>query len=215
MAIRENPTLTNKHTGYLARSGYGKSQALKQNPDLPRRGVRTLLWDPGHDHAAQRFTDQRSYKAAVKSAMASCQGFRLAWCGEQSVPVFEWWCRLAWICLDGQQPLYLVIEELAAVQPSAGAAPPAFGMLVNQSRKYAGVIHWTTQRSAEISKTVLDQTENFYIGRPGRMATRQNIDQLARVAECRPEDLQALQPLQFYRGSSHDVRLVKLKYKKI
>ncbi|PCJ22527.1 MAG: hypothetical protein COA96_14150 [SAR86 cluster bacterium] len=201
----------------MAKSGHGKSQALKQNPDYPRhRDDRVLLWDPGRDHKAKRFTNALEYYQAIKKAMGSGKGFRLAWTGEQCPKEFERWSAMAFACMDGQRTLNLVIEELAAVQPSSGSAAPNFSILCNQSRKYAGVMHWTTQRSTEISKTVLDQTEIFYIGKPGKMVTKGQADRLARVAECPngADDLQRLKPLQFYHATNDGSKLITLKYKK-
>ena len=216
MAIKENPSLPNRHTGYLATSGYGKSQALKQNSAIPRRGARVLLWDPGRDHKANQFTDRAAYARAVTAGMRSGKGFRLAWVGVQDVETFEWFCQLVWLCANGQRMLYVLIEELAAVQPSAGRAPPNFAVLCNQSRKFGVVLHWTTQRAPEISQTVIENTEIFYVGRPGRMITPQQGDRLARVAGCPngKKDLMKLKPLQFYVATSEKTELIQLKYKK-
>jgi len=212
----ENHSLPNRHTGYLAASGYGKSQAAKQNPEIPKKNARLLLWDPGRDHKATRFTDRVSFLKAVSKAMRSGRGFRIAWSGVQDVATFEWFCTVVWQCLDGNKLLYVILEELAAVQPSSGKAPPVCGMLFNQSRKFGGIIHWTTQRGQEISKTVIDNTEIFYIGRPGRMSSPSQLDRLARVAGC-PNgraDLLALEPLQFYHSTPKGSKLHKFRYKK-
>ncbi len=73
MAKNPNTSLYNVNTLYLACSGGGKSQALKQNKTIPRQGVRVLLWDIDHDHAANRFENMPEYIRAVKSAIKSGQ----------------------------------------------------------------------------------------------------------------------------------------------
>lgn len=215
MAIRQNPSLPNRHTGYLAKSGYGKSQALKQNPDIPKQGARVILWDPALDHKANRFTRHAEFKKAVSAGIRSGRGFRLALVGNNDPEEFEWFCEVCWNALDGQNTLHIMIEELAAVQPSAGRAAQFFGLLCNQSRKFGGILHWTTQRSQEISKTVLDQTENFYIGYPSKLCSKPQVEKLARIAECSPGELLALDPLQFYRVTPQKSELITLKYKNI
>lgn len=223
MAIRENPSLPNRHTGYIAKSGGGKSQALKQNTDIPRTGVRVLLWDPNRDHKKHstlfNSDNERGFKSAVIKGMKSGRGFRLGYVGENGdcAAFDKMFCRLVWSCLDGQIPLYIIIEELAGVQQSPGVAPPMFQTICNQSRKYGGILHWTTQKPTEVSKTVISQTENFWIGNPGKFSTKAMEDYLARAAECPngAEDLKALKPLQFYRSNSEKSELVTLQYKNI
>ncbi|MBC54110.1 MAG: hypothetical protein CMQ34_09800 [Gammaproteobacteria bacterium] len=223
MAIRENPSLPNRHTAYIAKSGGGKSQALKQNKAIPRTGARVLLWDPNRDHKKHSTlfpsNDVAGFNKAVVKAMKSGKGFRLGYIGENGdYDAFDnMFCRLVWECLDGQIPLYILIEELAGVQKSPGVAPPVLQTISNQSRKYGGIMHWTTQKPTEVSKTVISATENFWIGNPGKFSTKAMEDYLAKAAECPngAADLKALKPLQFYRSDSEKSELVTLKYKNI
>lgn len=217
MAYNPNPALDNLHTGYIAMSGFGKSQALKQNPDVPHRGVRMFLWDPDEDHNAHQYQNWNEMLRAVKRALKSGKGFRIAWTGEVDVEIFERWCGLVWECLDGDKPTYIIIEELSDVQPSAGKATFYFGQICRKSRKYNGRMHWTSQRSQEVSKTVYDQTLSYYIGFPNDTAPRTTVERLARTAKCPngAEDLYALSELQFYCKKNNKSELVKLQYKKL
>ena len=217
MAINQKPELPNLHTGYIAMSGYGKSQALKQNPDVPRRGVRVLLWDPDEDHQAHRFKVWNQLVRAVLAGIKSGQGFRIAWSGDVSLEIFNAWCRLVWQCLDGNVPTWVIIEELADVQPSAGKATQEFGELCRKGRKYGARLHWTSQRSQEVSKTVFDQTQIYYIGYPNDTAARPYVERLARIAGCPSgaEDLYALEPLQFWYRRDRESSLVTLQYKNL
>lgn len=217
MAVRQNPSLPNRHTGYIACSGYGKSQALKQNADIPRSGVRVLLWDPDEDHKATRFVDRHKFLRAVIAGMKSGKGFRIAWSGRVDVDTFEWFCQVVWQCLDGERLLYCIVEELADVQPSTAKATDNFGQLCRRGRKYGLQLHWASQRSEEISKTVTSQTGNFYIGYPNDSCPPSRVDELARLAKCPngKKDLYALQPLQFWCKKGTQSKLITLKYKNL
>ena len=213
--IRPNTSLPNRHTGYIACSGYGKSQALKQNPDIPKRGARVMLWDPDEDHNAIHFDDWGKYVKAVVAGMKSRRGFRLAWAGDVSVSMFLKWCGLAWECLDGERSMYLIIEELADVQSSPGKASDEFGVLFRRARKYGGIIHWCSQRSEEVSKTAYSQTNNYYIGYPNGTCPESKVKEIARLMSCKPDDLYNLKPLQFRRKIGNKTDTIQLKYKKI
>lgn len=221
MAIREKPSLPNRHTGYIAKSGGGKSQALKQNSAIPKKGVRLIALDPNRDHKKHttqfNSAETAKFKKAVTRGMKSGKGFRLALCADPGdVELFnDFFCPLVWKCLDGEVPLYILTEELAAFQPSPGVAAKNFQTLCNQSRKYGGILHWTTQKPTEISKTVISQTENFYIGNPGKFSTEAMEKYLAKAAECSPADLKALKPLEFYKCDSLNSEKIALKYKHI
>lgn len=180
------------------------------------KGARVLLWDPDEDHKGAHYTNWRSFVQAVKAGLKSGKGFRLAWAGDVTEELFEKFCAVCWAVLDGERELHILIEELADVQ-KAGKAGHWFGQLCRKSRKYGGVIHWTTQRSQEISKTVFSQTDNFYIGFPSRAATPQQVAELARLvgADGGADALRKLQPLEFYSLRRGKTELKKLNYKNI
>lgn len=214
MAVNQNASLTNNHTGYVAMSGYGKSQALKQNQAIPSKGVRVLLWDVDEDHKASHYDKRTAFYGALMAGMRSGAGFRIAWSGQSDVKTFEWFCEIAWHCLDGNKPLFLIIEELADVSPSSGKATPFCGQLFRRSRKYNGQIHWTTQRSQEVPKTAYSQSAVKYIGYPDETCSPRNADELGRIAGVEGAKLYGLQPLEFYRRADKATEFIKLKYKK-
>ena len=212
MAINPNTGHTNQNACFVAMSGFGKSQALKAV--LPERGVRCLLWDPDNDHAAWNtfyFDDRKKYARAVKRAIKSGQGFRLAFDGEVTVDNFEWWCSVVWAVLDGNLPMYVVVEELADVSPSAGKATPYWGQVNRKCRKYGGRLLWTTQKSQEVSKTAYDQAAIKYIGYPNDGS---NLKRMAEMVDKKPEELKQLKPLEFYRREQTITEKVRFEYKK-
>lgn len=219
MPVRENPSLPNRHTGYVAKSGGGKSQALKQNKEIPRSKVRLLAWDPNNDHGKHcrlfRSSQLSEFYRAVRSGMNGTKGFRVALSGVQDQDYFErYFCKLALACLDGNNLLYIFIEEVAKVQRSSSKLSHNFSLLLDQSRKYGGIVHWTSQFPSQIPTDLMRGTENYYIGHPGKFSTPDMDKRLAQAAECSVADLKKLDELQFYRADSRTSELVKLQYKK-
>lgn len=159
MAINENTNHKNKHTLYLARSGYGKTQTLKRRGGIPSSGARVVLWDNNKDHEAHRFSELGAFFRALMAANKSGRGFRIAYTGEAAPELFEDWAAGVWSILDGRKITHLLIEEYSDCCPSAGALSlknnKYHRRLWTQSRKYGGIISATSQRPQLISKDSL------------------------------------------------------------
>jgi hypothetical protein len=211
MAVNENTRHDNRNTLYLAISGSGKSQALFQNPDIPDRGARVLLYDPNRDHRAARFVSLIEYAKAVKAAIQSGRGFRLAYTGATGPADFDRWCRIVWAALDGWHETYVIAEELSAVCPSSAKASPEAARLLNQGRKYGMRFHGTSQKPQEVAKTFYDQCEIFYLGRQRGNTARKLENDFGLEAGA----LAALEPLQFWRVSDREgaPKKLQLQYK--
>lgn len=193
MAINPNTTHKNRNTCYIAMSGFGKSQALKQN--IPQRGARVILWDPDNDHKANHFSDKKAFISALIAACKSGRGFRIAWDGVVDVATFEWWCSVVWEVLDGNKETIIVVEELADVSETSGKASFYWGQLNRKVRKYGGVLHWTSQRSQEVSKTAYSQAAIKFIGYPNDGANLKMLSDMVQVSES---ELKQLKPLEFF-----------------
>lgn len=209
-----NPVLPNKNTLYIGRSGAGKSQALKQNKDVPKSGVRVVLWDTNEDHKATRFYDMSMFLKALKLAhinyLKTKKGFRIAFCGDDSIKNYNTFCSAVLSMLDGRFLTYVIVEELAAVCLTAQKAPPIPARMMNQGRKYGMIFHGTTQRPQEISKTYFTQCEVLYAGAQTSLAQQKKIaDELG----VRVADVAALGDLQFYRREKGDLKKLQFKYK--
>ena len=211
MAKNPDTTRPNKNTCYVACSGYGKSQALGGNTDLPKKGVRVLLWDVDNDHKATHYENKLQFEKAIELGLKNRKPFRFAWSGRCDVETFEWWCGEVWKALDGRWDTYIVVEELADVSVCSGKASPNWGQLNRRCRKYGGILHWTTQRSQEISKTAFDQAAIKYIGYPNEGARTAHLCGLAGVSE---PDLLGLKPLEFYRRHGQETKKIKFAYRK-
>lgn len=213
MASNPNPKHPNQHSLYLGKSGSGKSQALKQNKTLPKRGVRCLLWDTSHDHekGTTYYSNKAEFTKAVKRGVLSGKGFRIGWDGDSDPSVFEWFCSVAWAILDGGKLTYVVIEELARCVTTVSKADPQLRKLYNEGRKYGAIIHAVTQRPQEIPKTVYDQTERFVIGQ--QKST--NIKRFAEVLDIPQEQIKGLKPLEFWffdESNGQPASKIQLKY---
>jgi hypothetical protein len=207
----------NDHTLYAAVSGGGKSQALLQNPKIPKKGARVILWDHAPDHPGDHFRTKKGFLLAVRRGiernLKTGAGFRVAFSGPRTVENYEWWCEVVWRSLDGRYRTYALAEELSAVSVSTAKATPMAAVLLNEMRKYGGVFHGTTQRPQEIPKTYFEQCENKYVGQ------QKTLKQLKRMAEeigVTVEQLKALEKLQFFQddGSAKAPELITLGFKK-
>lgn len=211
MATNPNTALPNKNTLYLACSGGGKSQALKQNPELPKSKARVVMWDIDHDHKGQHYETIEQFRRALITALRSGRGFRIAFSGSDTVENFETWCLMVWAILDGKKLTYVIIEELADVSPSVSKATPNFGRLLRKGRKFGARIHATSQRSTEIPKTAFTQCPVKWVGQQ----EADDVRRMAKIASVTPEQITDLQPLTYYLkqpGPGVGV-LKKLKYK--
>lgn len=178
MASNPNGKLPNRNTLYLGRSGTGKSQALKQNPEIPKAGVKVLLYDPNEDHRADRFRTKAAFGRAVLRGVKSGKQFRLAYTGGTCEADHEWFCRLVFSLLDGRKLLYVIDEELGAAGQRTGAAAPGHAKLMNQGRKYGLRYHGVVQFSQEVPKTVYRNCEIKYVGNLETKAAKEIAQEL-------------------------------------
>lgn len=195
-----NPQLPNRNTLYLACSGGGKSQAVKQNPDIPAAGARVLLFDPHQDHQASRVRGPVAKFAQVVGqgllvAEQTGRGFRLAWDAEPTPDNFEQFCRVVLAALDGRHLTHVIAEEINCYSERSGAAPPMAKRLMNEGRKYGLRFHGTSQKPQEIPKTYYDQCPVKWIGQQKSMRLRK---QFAEELGIEPADIAGLNPLEFW-----------------
>lgn len=204
----------NRHTLIIGCSGSGKSQFLVGGKLVPEgQGVRLIMWDDVGRLKGNYYRTRAGFLKALRAALVKGGGFRIGYGGPQTPEEFEWWCSVCWAILDGKKTTYMVAEELAAVSPNAGRAPPMAGMLLNQSRKYGGIFIGTTQRPEEVSKTYFTQAGIKVIGQQNSPAMVRKAATWAGVTE---QQIRDLQPLSFYRneGGASGGQLVKVRYKK-
>lgn len=212
-----NGAYPNRHTLYLGVSGSGKSQALLQNAEVPRKGVRLIMFDHAPDHPGDHFRTRKGFLQALKRGLErnlkTGAGFRVAYSGPRSIEDYEWFCDVVWRCLDGRFITYLIVEELSKVCTGPGKATPNAALLLNEGRKYGLRFHGTTQKPQEISKTYFDQCEHKFVGQQKTRAQRRKMGEEIDVTD---DQIRALNPLEFFRddGTASEPELIKLPYRK-
>lgn len=211
--VHPNTKWPNNHTLYLSASGGGKSQMLNQNPEIPKKGARVILWDPSGDHPGLHFSSLSKFVQALGKAIKRGGGFRIAFGGNRTVENYERFCEIVWAVLDGRKKTYLICEELSAVCETTNKASANAAVLLNEGRKYGLEFHGTSQKPQEIAKTYYDQCERRYVGRQKNA----NIRKMALDIGVEPDQVRQLQNLQFFydNGTADDPALVTIKYREI
>lgn len=206
MAKNPAPNLPNRHVFVAAKSGGGKSQAMR-NRIVPKTGIRALFWDVDHDHNCKRYTDKGAFMRAVKSADKSGKPFRIGWSGDDSQETFEWFCNVAWAILDGKRITWVVSEELADLDMGQ-KTPPFLKKLLVRGRKYGCVFAGTTQRCQEVPKLLITQPAIRYIG----LHEDHDARYLERATGIKSEAIEALEELEFWVKESKTVEKTRIKY---
>lgn len=216
MASNPNHSLPNRHTLYLGDTGNGKSQALKQNPEVPKSGIQLIIWDPGEDHKAHRYRDCAQFKAALIRGIRSGKGFRIA----LTVPLairtratHEWFCRVVAEVLDGRYLTYVIDEELSMISRGAAQADTWHGFLLNEGRKFGLIYHGTIQYPQEMPKSVYRAARVLWVGGQDVEAVRY----VAKRLGVKEQEIMDLKPLEFFvqdKDRTPILRRETLKYKK-
>ena len=211
MAKNENTSLKNRHSLYLAKSGYGKSQTLIRKGGIPKSGARVVLWDNNRDHPAHQYSSLAEFMRALARADKSGRGFRIAYTGDASPAAFEVWAHGVWEILDGNRETFALIEEYSDC--CAGAGPlsqkTAFyhRRLWTQGRKYGGIIHSTSQRPQLISKDALGNAGVIWASTMDMSAAKR----VAAEMDLRPEDLRGCGVGEFfYRDNGAPAQKMKV-----
>lgn len=215
MAQNPDGSRPNRNTLYIGGSGAGKSQALKQNPEIPKRGVRVLLYDPNEDHRARRYQSKAQFGRAVLREIKRGGGFRIAYCGGDSEADHEWFCDFVWQLLDGGIETYVIDEELGGSGQRSGAAAPKHARLMNQGRKYGMVYHGVVQFPTEVPKTVYRNCPVKYCGRQDDIEIAKK---LAPMMGLQAEHIYDQPELHFYvrdPSQGRDATPKQFQYKKI
>ena len=159
MLRKPDPSRELRHIMTCGVSGCGKSYRIRKW--IARVPV-VIAWDPDEDYALDRarsFTDLgRLWRAGTR---------RLALTVDPTPGSFAWWCE--WVREMARQEIVqavVIAEEIAQVT-APGKAPPAWGWLQRQGRKYGLGVVSATQRVAESDKTALSQARWIWMGQCG------------------------------------------------
>lgn len=184
---------------------------IRTNRPKPR-GSYKVCWDPGYDHqVSYRATSLTDFCYRLNKQLAAGAvsiALTLEWPDSKS---FDLFCRIVWSFLDGRRTTYLVVEEVASVQPSTGRAADWFGNLVREGRKFGLVILATSQRGAEIPKGLTTQMAHFYVG----LHDPHDADRIAYLVGVDVNQVTTLAPGQFWHKEKGPKPAQLVKFKKL
>lgn len=164
------------------------------------RTAELLVWDTVGEWSRKRLVTAVHTLRELHDAIVSNAHFRLGYVGpisvvvdKRTVPLFPFFCQLAWVWMRCRRSRILVVEELSDVT-SPGKAPAAWGEIVRKGRHMGGSIYALTQRPAESDKTIAGNADLIHCGRlsfPGDRKT------LAEYLDVPVADITALPSLAF------------------
>lgn len=192
MKNRIDPSLKNLHEIVIGASGSGKSTYIK-GLQAVRDARRFVVWDPDGEYRVPHVGSPRELLAVLRKA-----GFGPVRVGLHMSPspeAFGQFCALVLAVSHAAAPLLCLVEELADVTSPAKAAQ-AWGELIRRGRKYGVRLVAASQRPQEIDKTVFSQCAARWCG---RLETDADRRYMSRTLDVKPEELAALQPLEFFR----------------
>ena len=207
MARNPKHNRENKHCFVAAKTGGGKSQAMR-NLIIPRQGIRALFWDVDDDHYCTRYKDKGAFLRALKAADKTGKPFRIGWNGDDTLDTFVWFCEVAWAILDGNRETWVVCEEMADLDLGQ-KMPGFFRKIMVRGRKYGAVVVTTTQRCQEVPKALITQPARRFIG----LHEDQDARYLERAVGIKADAIEALKPLQFKLKANGEIVDYVVKYR--
>ena len=191
MARNENPSLPNRNTFICGTSGTGKSNVTRQLVKKAKLS-RLVGWDVDKDHPFRH----RVYSISDLIDYLKLNGhkarFSVAYSGPVSQEAFELFCAAVFSILDGTKDTGVLCEEMADVS-NVGKAKPHLGTLMRRGRKFGMVFFGVSQKPQEVSSTVYDQCNYFYIGRLKRLGAKRIYEE----TDLHPDAIRQLADLQF------------------
>ncbi len=170
--------------GLFGRRGTGKTTLARE---IARHQARIVVWDYLGEHGPLAFRSPGSVEG-LREYLDWARGQTFAACrfipATGEVEEFEQVCALLW---RYENFVFLVEEAAAVTQPSY--LPPMAGRLVRQGRHKGIGLLWTTQRLAEVSRTLTALTDvwaGFNSSEPGdlqALAARAGRDYAERISE--------------------------------
>jgi len=225
MAINKDNSLKALHCCYTAGTGGGKSVAVQYANMVPKNPC-LVIFDPYGDYEYRRgdpknrgfagkkvhhFDTRASFAKNFVKAWRSGLPFRVAYMPKN--PTREemlWFCELMWQACDGNRRLDMVIEELAKWTDSIAKETSRLGECMTGGRKFGLVVHTLFQRSTEVSKTILSQSQYKIIG---IQESRLDAERMGKECDLTLEQIKSLVPLTYFksRGLSFPVEKLDLR----
>lgn len=206
--INPNDRLPALHTLYASGTGGGKTSALKlmhlatQEYGFITPQSQVVLWDPHESYQelcgmkVVRFDKFADYARYVGNGRRTDKPFAAAITTAETRDNFLLHCTIAKGYGNGMHPcpLHVVCEEVPQVTASVAREESDYGWLLTVGRKYGHIVHSLGQRTTEMSKTTLSQSEYKWIGKQG---SRADVERMAKETDCSFDQIAALNSLEF------------------
>lgn len=148
---------------------------------------RVLVWDAKHEYGEVPGFEVIHSPRVLAHKLKVCKRGRFAFVAPPAL--FEFWCKAVWAwggCVA-------IAEELADVTGTAKAAG-VWGEILRKGRGYGIRTIATSQRPAEVDKTIIGNSTLIHCGRLSRGADRQYMQ---RELDIPREKIDGLQPLEW------------------
>ncbi|HFQ5356778.1 TPA: hypothetical protein ACGVAX_004019 [Vibrio vulnificus] len=174
--INSNPALDAEHTTYIGTTGSGKTTAVKLMDTIPKKGAQVAFFDPYRNYADGKFKAQKvvsftsnqkqDFIRALFAARKKGGAFKIAYVPSSACEdELEFFSSVVWSLGDGRRPpFHIVIEELASCVETAGKLKGKAGELLRGGRQFGIVVHTVFQRTQEVPKTVVSQSDTWWVG---------------------------------------------------
>lgn len=198
MAINPNNSLSPKHVSICAETGGGKGvavQTLAFNLNYP-----LVIFDPYDEYASNfagkkchRYVSKMNFTKAFAAAWKSGKRFILSYCPRgDKVSELEWFSELVWKAADGKRILNVYFSEFGKCVTTTGTDRSKTAELVTGGRKYGLRCGFDFQRSAEVPKTIWNNTPIKIIGKQG---ANNDIERVRNETGCSRAEVAEIQTL--------------------
>lgn len=167
MAKRKNEDHPNRHCAYVATSGFGKGNAIRNHPLYTKRTKRMIGWDPHEDFQLfeYRARSLREFYDELLSQAKEGKRISIALTMEKgSAEAVEIMCNMIWQILDGKYTTVFIYDEAASTDNKVAKAAEGLGTLAREGRKFGLVMLVAATRFQEISKTLFSGCSTKYMG---------------------------------------------------
>jgi hypothetical protein len=202
MAINPNTARNAKHTSVVCMTGGGKGVAMNTLGLIPAK-YPVVIFDPHGEYKkiagrkVYRYTTQTNFVKTFKQAWQSGKPFALAYTpklsgdGEKErkqslIKASHWFASLVWAASDGNRILYAVFEEFGEYSEGTQKDATAIGKVWTGGRKFGIRAIAIFQRSAEVPKTIWNNSPVKVIGAQGGLNDQ---DRVVKELGCKSADV--------------------------
>jgi hypothetical protein len=202
MAINQNTARNAKHTSICCMTGAGKGVAMNTLGLVPSK-YPIIIFDPHGEYTklagrkVYQYKTRMNFAKVFQKAWASGKPFALAYTPkltgsnekerkESLIESAHWFASLAWAAADGNRILYAVFEEFAGYADGNRQDDTIIGKIWKEGRKFGLRAIAIFQRSAEVPKTIWNNSPVKVIGAQGGTTDQ---DRIIKEIGCKAHDV--------------------------